>query len=84
MAIGEYLDNGNSDGSVFGRSDGKIGFYGLATPIVQPTKATAVATTAAVTTGTTCYGYSTSTQADAIVTAVNATIANLTALGLTT
>ncbi|MCE5226675.1 MAG: hypothetical protein LLG05_12560 [Porphyromonadaceae bacterium] len=61
----------------------KIGFYGLATPIVQPTKATAVATTEAVTTGVTCYGYSTSTQANAIVTAVNATIANLTALGLT-
>ena len=84
MAIGAYLDNDNSDGTVFGRAAGKIGFYGLATPIVQPTKATAVATTAAVTTGVTCYGYSTSTQADAIVTAVNATIANLTALGLTT
>lgn len=36
MAV-EYLDNGNDDGSNFGRSDGKIGFYGLTTPIVKPT-----------------------------------------------
>ena len=82
MAV-EYLSGGNDDGTVFGNSStDKIGFYGLTTPIVRPTKATAVATTAAVTTGVTCYGYSTSTQADAIVTAVNATITNLTALGL--
>jgi len=37
MAIGEYLDDGNPDGSVLGRSNGKIGFYGLATPIVKQT-----------------------------------------------
>jgi len=82
MAIGEVLGNGNSDGTNFGRSDDKIGFYGLASPIAQPTGATAVATTAAVSSTTTIYGYSTSTQADAIVTALNATIANLKALGL--
>jgi hypothetical protein len=37
MAIGAYVDNDNPDGSVFGRASGKIGFYGLATPIVKPT-----------------------------------------------
>jgi hypothetical protein len=37
MAIGEYLDNDNPDGGVFGRAAGKIGFFGLATPIVKPT-----------------------------------------------
>jgi hypothetical protein len=37
MAIGEYIDDGNPDGSVFGRATGKIGFFGLATPIVKPT-----------------------------------------------
>jgi hypothetical protein len=37
MAIGAYVDNDNPDGSVFGRAAGKIGFYGLATPIVKPT-----------------------------------------------
>jgi hypothetical protein len=36
MAV-EYIDNGNDDGTNFGRSDGKIGFYGLTTPIVKPT-----------------------------------------------
>lgn len=81
MAV-EYLDKGNDDGTNFGQATtSKIGFYGLTTPIVQPTKATAVTTSAATT--ATPYGYSTSTQADAIVTAINAIIANLTALGLT-
>ena len=37
MAIGEVLGNGNPTGTNFGRSDDKIGFYGLATPIVKPT-----------------------------------------------
>jgi hypothetical protein len=37
MAIGQYVDDGNPDGSAFGRSDGKIGFFGLVTPIVKPT-----------------------------------------------
>ena len=37
MAV-EYLDKGNDDGTCFGKSTtSKIGFYGLATPIVQPT-----------------------------------------------
>ena len=80
MAV-EYLDKNNDDGTNFGyAATSKIGFYGLTTPIVQPTGATAVATTAATT--ATPYGYTTSTQADAIVTALNATIANLKALGL--
>lgn len=36
MAV-DYLGTGNDDGCNFGRSDGKIGFYGLTTPIVKPT-----------------------------------------------
>lgn len=36
MAV-EFLGSGNDDGTNFGRSDEKIGFYGLATPIVKPT-----------------------------------------------
>jgi hypothetical protein len=36
MAV-EYLGTGNDDGVVLGRSStDKIGFYGLATPIVKP------------------------------------------------
>jgi hypothetical protein len=36
MAV-EYIGNGNDDGFNVGRSDEKIGFYGLTTPIVKPT-----------------------------------------------
>lgn len=49
MATVEYLGSGNDDGVLLGRSTtDKIGFYGLATPIVQPsaTAQSAVATTA--------------------------------------
>ena len=37
MANVDYIDNGNDDGANLGRSDGKIGFYGLAAPIVVQT-----------------------------------------------
>jgi UDP-N-acetyl-D-mannosaminuronic acid transferase (WecB/TagA/CpsF family) len=59
-----------------------VGFYGTA-GVAQQTKATAVATTASSST-TNAYGYTTAAQADAIVTAVNAIIVQLTALGMTT
>lgn len=59
-----------------------IGFYGVA-GVAQATKATAVTTTAATST-TNAYGYTTAAQADAIVTAVNAIIVQLSNLGLTT
>jgi hypothetical protein len=49
MAV-HYLDDGNDDGTVLGQSaTSKIGFYGLTTPIVQPTL-TAVSASAATTT----------------------------------
>jgi hypothetical protein len=51
-----------------------VGFYG-STAVDQGATVTTVTTTAA--TSTTPYGYSTSTQADAVVTAVNAIIARL-------
>ena len=44
MAV-EYLDNGDDDGTNFGRSDGKIGFYGLTTPIVKATVTLGAGTT---------------------------------------
>lgn len=46
MAV-DYLGTGNDDGTNFGRTADKIGFYGLTTPIVKPT------TTFAATSGTT-------------------------------
>jgi len=73
---------GGSPVTVGGSSTSLVGFYG-ATPIVRPAAVTTVTTTAA--SSTTPYGYTTSTQADAIVTAVNAIISRLGAsnLGLT-
>lgn len=65
------LSRGNSDGTNLGQSTtDKIGFYGLTTPIVQPSGASqaAVATSTITTaaTSTTPWGYATSTQADAV------------------
>jgi hypothetical protein len=38
MASVEFLDKNNDDGTNFGYSaSSKIGFYGLTTPIIQPT-----------------------------------------------
>lgn len=44
MAV-EYLGTGNDDGTNFGRSTEKIGFYGLTTPIVKPTVTLGAGTT---------------------------------------
>lgn len=81
MAIGEYLGNGNPDGSCFGSSaTEKIAFYG-GTPVAQRASAVQVAVTTTAATSTTPFGYS-STQADAIVATLNEVVATLTALGL--
>ncbi len=70
------------DGHVFGRTTSdKIAFYG-ATPASRPSAPTAVATTVALSTTSLKWGYSTSTQANAIVTAVNTLIGIVTSLGL--
>ncbi len=48
MAV-HYLDDGNDDGTVLGQaSTTKLGFYGIATPVVRPA-ITAVGTTTATT-----------------------------------
>jgi hypothetical protein len=70
------------DGHVIGRSSSdKIAFFG-GTPASRPSAPTAVATTVAISTTTTKWGYSTSTQANAIVTAVNTLIGIVTSLGM--
>ena len=48
MANVDYVGTGNDDGTDFGRSDEKIGFYGLAVPIVKPTCTFAAASTTTV------------------------------------
>ena len=79
MAIGKQLSDGNPDGTSLGQSTTDlISFYGVAA-VVQGAAVTSVTTTASTT--TTPYGY-TSTQADAIVAAVNAIIVRLQTVGL--
>lgn len=73
-----YVTDGSPDGGVFGRSDGKISFFG-ASPSVKATGFAAPASTAA--TSSTPYGYS-EAQANAIVTWVRAVDAELKAKGL--
>lgn len=81
MSEYRYLDNGNDDGTIFGyASTSKISVYG-ATPAVQSNHITSVSTAAATT--TTPYGYAASTQADAIVTAINAILVALETFGIT-
>lgn len=69
----ERVDYGSDDGAQFGgASTDKIGFYG-ATPVVRPTATTTqttVTTTAA--SSTNAFGFTTSTQANDIVTQLNA------------
>lgn len=58
-----------------------VGFYGTA-PIAQRTGAAQAAVSATAAQTTTPYGFSTSTQADAIVTLVNELRSSMVALGL--
>lgn len=70
MATIEYVDSGQDDGAIFGRSSGKIGFFGLSTPIVKPT------ITFAATSG--------STVAASVAADLDAAMTGLQALGLFT
>ena len=80
MAQVEQLSYGSPDGVTIGASaTEKVSVYGV-TPVVQASALTAVTTTASTT--TTPYGF-TSTQADALVTSVNAIILALKNFGIT-
>lgn len=81
MPIGKQLSDNNPDGSVLGQSvTDKIGFYGVATPVVKVTGFVQPAATGA--TNSTPFGYTTAAQADAIVTWIRAVDAALKANGL--
>jgi UDP-N-acetyl-D-mannosaminuronic acid transferase (WecB/TagA/CpsF family) len=81
MAVRQLSDS-NPDGTVLGRSStDKIGFYGAASPVARQSVSAYTTTTAAVSTSTN-WGYTTSTQADAINTQVVALTAALRNLGL--
>jgi UDP-N-acetyl-D-mannosaminuronic acid transferase (WecB/TagA/CpsF family) len=79
----QYLGDRGPDGVCMGYSSSEpIAFYG-ATPAARTDfSASAVETTAAISTTTTKWGFSTSTQANAIVSLVNEIRAALVTLGL--
>lgn len=75
------LSDKRADGLYVGQSaTDKVGFYGTA-PVVQASVITAVNTTASTST-TNAFGFTTSTQADAIVTALNSVITALKNIGI--
>lgn len=81
MAV-EYLGHGTDDGVVFGRNaSDKIAFFN-ATPISQKAAATAPTSTAAVSISASQWGFSSSTQANAITTLVLQLRADLVTYGL--
>lgn len=78
MAV-EQLSKGNSDGTSLGQNATDLaGFHGTA--VVRAAAITSPSSTA--TTSTTPFGFSTSTQADAMVTAVRAILAAIQAKGI--
>lgn len=83
MPTYQYLDSTNADGTILGydATNAKVGFFNK-TPVAQPAAVTAVATTASTSTSS-AFGYTTSAQAEAIVTAINTIITRLQTLGLT-
>ena len=83
MANVDYVDHGNDDGANFGRSDGKIGFYGLAAPIVKPSFSNVAITTTLMTTATP-WGFASSVNAEAMKDLLNEIRAKLVAFGLIT
>jgi hypothetical protein len=78
----KFVDDGNPDGHTLGQNaTTKISFYG-ATATAQPASTTAVSATAIASNGSTIWGFSTSTQGDAMIALVRAMHANLISLGL--
>lgn len=75
-----YVGGGGALAKIGNTTTDVISFYGV-TGAAQAAKITAVATTASSST-TNAFGYTTSTQADAIVTAVNSLITACTNVGL--
>lgn len=76
------MDDPTVDGNQIGQSSDKISFYG-ATPITKQTLSNAaVVTTVAVSTTSNIWGFSTSTQANALVALVNEIRSSLVTLGL--
>jgi len=82
MAVGLYISAYPPDGTSFGQDvSEKISLYGK-TPIVQRAGSAQASVTTTASTTSTPAGYSTTTQADAIVTLVNELRAAMVAFGV--
>ena len=82
MAV-QYVGDQGADGVCLGKGTSEpIGFYGATPAVKTALSASAVETTVALSTTTLKWGFSTSTQANAIVSLVNDIRARLVALGL--
>ena len=83
MATYQYLDSTQADGTILGRTTTTlVGFYG-ATPVARGAGVATVVTTAPVaSSSSSAWCYSSSAQALAIITAVNALITRFNAYGL--
>lgn len=81
MAV-RHLSDGNPSGNTFGQSSSDLISFYNAPPIAQRTNASQAAVGTTASTTTTPAGYSTTTQANAIVTLVNELRAALVANGL--
>lgn len=81
MPTPSFVGSGDPDGEVLGRSGGKLGFYGLATPIAQRTGSAQVALTltTAVSGG---FGHGTSAAFAAHIAQIEEIRASLVAYGL--
>ena len=79
MAV-DVIGNGNEDGTNFGRSADKLGFFGLTTPIVKPALTAAVTTVGV--TNVSAYGFGTAAQANHVIELLNLIRTRLLALGL--
>jgi hypothetical protein len=81
-AAPDYVGSGITDGLNIGRSTtDKIGFYGLATPIVQPASS-AIATLAVTSATAGGFGFTTSAQFEAAVAQLKAITSALRGLGI--
>ena len=83
-SLEEQIGRRTPDGLVIGNAvTDKVGFYGT-TPVAQTatTGGAAVATTVAISTTTTKWGFATSTQANDLVTMVNDLYDKLVSLGI--
>ena len=76
----DYLDKKNPDGTNFGLSDSKIGFYGLTAPVTKPAMAAAAVTGAQ--TSNVSWGFASAAHAASVVTLLNEIRAKMVALGL--